>query len=94
VEHTYVVFNIDMIDRRATNTGAPYLSGNDRWPRTPLAALTRPRQVRLRCALPTVRPWRVVHPLRHTRGTEMTVQHAPLHVVQKALGHIDPRSTP
>jgi site-specific recombinase XerD len=28
-----------------------------------------------------------------TRGTEMVEERYPLHVVQKALGHVDPRST-
>ncbi len=33
------------------------------------------------------------HLVRHTRGTEMVEERSPLHVVQKALGHVDPRST-
>jgi site-specific recombinase XerD len=32
--------------------------------------------------------------LRHTRGTELIEQRAPLQVVHKTLGHLDPRSTP
>ncbi len=38
-------------------------------------------------------PRATVHQLRHTRGTEMVEERSPLHVVQQALGHGDPRST-
>jgi integrase len=38
-------------------------------------------------------PRYTLHQLRHTRGTEMVEERYPLHVVQKALGHVDPRST-
>jgi integrase/recombinase XerD len=38
-------------------------------------------------------PRYTLHQLRHTRGTEMIEQRYPLHVVQKTLGHLDPRST-
>ena len=31
--------------------------------------------------------------VRHTRGTELIAPRSPLHVVQKTLGHVDPRST-
>jgi site-specific recombinase XerD len=31
--------------------------------------------------------------VRYTRGTELIAQRSPLHVVQQALGHGDPRST-
>jgi len=40
------------------------------------------------------KPRYTLHQLRHTRGTEMIEQRSPLHVVQKTLGHLDPRSTP
>jgi len=39
-------------------------------------------------------PRYTLHQLRHTRGTEMVEERSPLHVVQKTLGHLDPRSTP
>jgi integrase len=39
-------------------------------------------------------PRYTVHQVRHTCGTEMIAQRYPLHVVQKTLGHLDPRSTP
>jgi site-specific recombinase XerD len=38
-------------------------------------------------------PYYTLHQVRHTRGTEMIEQRYPLHVVQKTLGHLDPRST-
>ena len=38
-------------------------------------------------------PRYTLHQLRHTRGTEMVEERYPLHVVQKALGHVDPRLT-
>jgi site-specific recombinase XerD len=39
--------------------------------------------------------WRLhLDQVRHTRRTEMIEQRSPLHVVQQALGHVDPRSTP
>ncbi len=39
-------------------------------------------------------PCSTVHQLRHIWGTEIVEEHSPLHVVQKALGHIDPHSIP
>jgi site-specific recombinase XerD len=33
-----------------------------------------------------------VHQLRHTRGTQMVQDGHALHIVQRALGHKDPRS--
>ncbi len=38
-------------------------------------------------------PRSTVHQLRHTRGTEMIEQRSPLHVVQQALDHVEPRLT-
>ncbi len=38
-------------------------------------------------------PRYTLHQLRHTRGTDMVEERYPLHVVQQALGHLDPRST-
>ncbi len=38
-------------------------------------------------------PRYTLHQLRHTRGTDMVEDRYPLHVVQQALGHLDPRST-
>jgi site-specific recombinase XerD len=35
-----------------------------------------------------------LHQVCHTWETEMVEERSPLHVVQKALGHLDPRSTP
>ena len=39
-------------------------------------------------------PRYTLHQLHHTRGTEMIAQRSPVQVVQKTLGHVDPRSTP
>jgi len=38
-------------------------------------------------------PRYTVHQLRHTRGTQMVQAGHALHIVQRALGHKDPRST-
>jgi site-specific recombinase XerD len=38
-------------------------------------------------------PHYTVHQLRHTRGTQMVQDGHALHIVQRALGHKDPRST-
>jgi integrase/recombinase XerD len=38
-------------------------------------------------------PRYTVHQLRHTRGTQMVQDGHALHIVQRALGHKDPRST-
>jgi integrase/recombinase XerD len=39
------------------------------------------------------RPLYTIHQLRHTRGTELIDQGYPMEVVQRILGHRDPRST-
>ena len=38
-------------------------------------------------------PRYTVHQLRHTSGTEMVDEGQALHIIQRALGHKDPRST-
>jgi site-specific recombinase XerD len=38
-------------------------------------------------------PRYTVHQLRHTRGTELVDEGHALHIIQRALGHKDPRST-
>ncbi len=49
--------------------------------------------VRPRCSTATASRWLTVHQLRHTRGTQMVQDGHALHIVQRALGHTDPRST-
>ncbi len=39
------------------------------------------------------KPLYTVHQLRHTRGIQMVQDGHALHIVQRALGHKDPRST-
>ncbi len=39
-------------------------------------------------------PLYTLHQVRLTRGSELIEERSPLHVVQQALGHVDPRSTP
>ncbi len=37
-------------------------------------------------------PVYIGHQLWHTRGTELVEERSPLHSVEQAIGHIDPRS--
>jgi integrase len=57
-----------------------------------LASLTRPYHDDHGARHPG-QPRYTLHQLPHTRSTEMIEQRYPLHVVQKTLGHVDPRYT-
>ncbi len=55
--------------------------------------LTRPPRVAAKLLDGDGQPRYTVHQLRHTRGTQMVQDDHALHIVQRALGHKDPRST-
>jgi site-specific recombinase XerD len=63
------------------------------WPGPPLVLLTRLPNTKAKLLDADGQPRYTVHQLRHTRGTKLTEHGHALHIVQRALGHKDPRST-
>ena len=62
-------------------------------PGTNVSVLTRRLGVATMLLDADGKPRYTVHQLRHTRGTQMVQDGHALHIVQRALGHKDPRST-